>query len=77
MKRQNDNVIKGEIWKLIPNTDFAYYSDHNRFCYGSYLVSENQLKLKVNYVANLDNIMKESEGYKNIDYYTKWRNQSG
>ena len=24
--RQNDNHITGETWKVIPNTDFAYYA---------------------------------------------------
>ena len=24
-KRQNDFCIGGEIWKNVPNTDFAYY----------------------------------------------------
>ena len=30
-KRQNDFCIGGEIWKKVPNTDFAYYSTHGRF----------------------------------------------
>ena len=87
LKRVNDNMIKGEIWELIPNTDFAYYSDHNRFCHsdknvfphtgGAYLCTEEELKKKVNYMANIDNILNESEGYTNIDYYTQWRKTDG
>ena len=87
LKRVNDNMIKGEIWKLIPNTDFAYYSDHNRFCYSdenifpyagsAYLCTEEKLKGKVNYMANTDNILNESEGYTNIDYYTQWSDING
>ena len=30
-KRQNDYCLGGEIWKNVPNTDFAYYSTHGRF----------------------------------------------
>ena len=30
--RQNDNHITGETWKVVPNTDFAYYSNLGRFC---------------------------------------------
>ena len=80
-------MIKGEIWELIPNTDFAYYSDHNRFCHsdknvfphtgGAYLCTEEELKKKINYMANIDNILNESEGYTNIDYYTQWRKTDG
>tara|TARA_Y200000002_G_scaffold56289_1_gene41623 strand:- start:259 stop:528 length:270 start_codon:yes stop_codon:yes gene_type:complete len=87
LKRVNDNMIKGEIWELIPNTDFAYYSDHNRFCHsdknvfphtgGAYLCTEEELKKKINYMANIDNILNESEGYTNIDYYTQWRKTDG
>ena len=85
LKRQNDNVIKGEIWKLIPNTDFAYYSDHGRFGYsalfwpynGTYLCTEEELKSKVNYHANIHNIINEAEGYTNIYYYTQWRKTDG
>jgi hypothetical protein len=80
-KKQNDNHITGETWKLIPNTDFAFYSTQGRFCTsqnidwphsGAYLCTEQEIKEQVNYMANLENILNEAEGYTNIDYYSKW-----
>ena len=85
-QRQNDNTLTGEQWTQLPNTDFAYYSSHGRFATsknvdfphsGVYLCTEQELKEQVNYLANLDNILNESEGYTNIDYYTQWRNING
>ena len=83
-KRQNDFCIGGEIWKNVPNTDFAYYSSMGRFCSskgvdfphsGAYLCTEEELKAEVNYLANIENILNEAEGYTNVDYYTEWMEQ--
>ena len=83
-QRQNDNHITGESWKQLRNTDFAYYSSMGRFCSskgvdfphsGAYLCTEEELKSEVNYLANLENILSEAEGYTNVDYYTKWMEQ--
>ena len=41
------------------------------------LEKEEELKSKVNYHANIHNIINESEGYTNIDYYTQWRKTDG
>ena len=82
--RQNDNHITGESWKQLRNTDFAYYSSMGRFCSskgvdfphsGAYLCTEEELKSEVNYLANMDNILNEAEGYTNVDYYTEWMEQ--
>jgi hypothetical protein len=79
--RQNDSCIVGETWELIPNTDFAYVSSVARFAIrndsdfpyqGAYLCTQEELKSNVNYVANMDNILNEAEGYTNVDYYQKW-----
>ena len=79
--RQNDSCIVGETWELIPNTDFAYVSSVARFAIrndsdfpyqGAYLCTEEELRSNVNYVANMDNILNEAEGYTNVDYYQKW-----
>mgnify|MGYP000002676689 FL=1 len=79
--RQNDSCIVGEIWELIPNTDFAYVSSVGRFAIkndsdfphqGAYLCTQEELRSNVNYVANMDNILNEAEGYTNVDYYQKW-----
>ena len=79
--RQNDSCIVGETWELIPNTDFAYVSSVARFAIrndsdfpyqGAYLCTQEELKSNVNYVANMDNILNEAEGYTNVDYYEKW-----
>jgi len=79
--RQNDSCIVGETWELIPNTDFAYVSSVARFAIrndsdfpyqGAYLCTQEELKSNVNYVANMDNILNEAEGYTNVDYYKKW-----
>ena len=83
-QRQNDNHITGESWKQLRNTDFAYYSSMGRFCSsegvdfpysGAYLCTEEELKSEVNYLANIDNILNEAEGYTNVDYYTEWMEQ--
>jgi len=83
-QRQNDNHITGESWKQLRNTDFAYYSSMGRFCSskgvdfphsGAYLCTEEELKAEVNYLANIDNILNEAEGYTNVDYYTEWMEQ--
>ena len=83
-QRQNDNHITGESWKQLRNTDFAYYSSMGRFCSskgvdfpysGAYLCTEEELKSEVNYLANMDNILNEAEGYTNVDYYTEWMEQ--
>ena len=83
-QRQNDNHITGESWKQLHNTDFAYYSSMGRFCSskgvdfphsGAYLCTEEELKAEVNYLANIDNILNEAEGYTNVDYYTEWMKQ--
>ena len=83
-QRQNDNHITGESWKQLRNTDFAYYSSMGRFCSskgvdfphsGAYLCTEEELKAEVNYLANIENILNEAEGYTNVDYYTKWTRQ--
>ena len=80
-QRQNDNFLTGETWELIPNTDFAYVSSVARFAIrndsdfpyqGAYLCTQEELKSNVNYVANMDNILNEAEGYTNVDYYQKW-----
>ena len=80
-QRQNDNFLTGETWELIPNTDFAYVSSVARFAIrndsdfpyqGVYLCTQEELKSNVNYVANMDNILNEAEGYTNVDYYQKW-----
>ena len=85
-QRQNDNFLTGETWKYVPNTNFAYYSSMGRFALqigddfphqGTYLCTEEELKSEVNYYANIDNILNESEGYTNIDYYTQWRKTDG
>ena len=83
--RQNDNHITGETWKVVPNTDFAYYSNLGRFCTshnidfphnGAYLCTEEELRSEVNFLANMDNILSEAEGYTNIDYYEKFMQQA-
>ena len=83
--RQNDNHITGETWKVIPNTDFAYYSSLGRFCTshnvdfpynGAYLCTEEELRSQVNFHANMDNILNEAEGYTNIDYFTQYMEQA-
>ena len=83
-QRQNDNHITGESWKQLRNTDFAYYSSMGRFCSskgvdfphsGAYLCTEEELKAEVNYLANIENILNEAEGYTNVDYYTEWMEQ--
>ena len=85
-QRQNNNFLTGETWKYVPNTNFAYYSSMGRFAIqikndfphqGTYLCTEEELKSEVNYYANIDNILNESEGYTNIDYYTQWRKTNG
>ena len=84
-KRQNDNIITGEQWLLIPNTDFAFYSTQGRFCTsqnidwphsGAYLCTEEELKGEVNFWGNSDNILNDTEGYINVDYYNKWKNET-
>ena len=75
-KRQNDCCIGGEIWKNIPNTDFAYYSTHGRFASskdigfpgnGSILCKEEELKKEVNDLADSDKSGK--------DFYTMWMSE--
>ena len=69
--RQNDNHITGETWKVIPNTDFAYYSSLGRFCTshnvdfpynGAYLCTEDELRSEINFHANSDMMRKVSLG---------------
>jgi len=85
-QRQNDNHITGETWKLIPNTDYAYYSTQGRFCTsrgvdfpysGAYLCTEDELKEQVNYIANLEKDNIDSRLSLHKDYYTEWRNIDG
>ena len=68
-----------------PNTDFAYYSNLGRFCTshnvdfphnGAYLCTEEELRSEVNFLANMDNILSEAEGYTNIDYYEQFMQQA-
>ena len=42
---------------------------------GAYLCTEEELKAEVNYLANIENILNEAEGYTNVDYYTEWMEQ--
>ena len=75
-KRQNDFCIGGEIWKKVPNTDFAYYSTHGRFSSskdlgfpgnGCILCSEEEIKKEVNEWADSDKSGK--------DFFTKWMSE--
>ena len=72
--RQNDNHITGETWKVIPNTDFAYYSSLGRFCTshnvdfpynGAYLCTEDELRSEVQnqvcFYCSLNQISKRSK----------------
>lgn len=80
MIRQNDNVITGEVWKCVPNTEYAFTSNKGRYGYryvmnnhsALYLCTENELRSRVNFFENTDNIFAEAEGYTNVNYYDKW-----
>ena len=83
--RQNDSCIVGETWDVLPNTDYAYISSVGRFAIrndsdfphqGAYLCTEEELKGEVNFWENSDNILNDTEGYINIDYYNKWKNET-
>ena len=52
----------------VHNIDFP----HN----GAYLCTEKELRSEVNFLANMDNILSEAEGYTNIDYYEKFMQQA-
>ena len=76
-KRQSDYCLGGEIWKNVPNTDFAYYSTHGRFSSskdvgfpgnGCILCTEDELKKEVNEWADPDNSGK--------DFFTLWMAQT-
>ena len=76
-KRQNDYCLGGEIWKNVPNTDFAYYSTHGRFSSskdvgfpgnGCILCTEEELKQEVNEWADPDKSGK--------DFFTLWMDQA-
>ena len=76
-KRQNDYCLGGEIWKNVPNTDFAYYSTHGRFSSskdvgfpgnGCILCAEEELKQEVNEWADPDKSGK--------DFFTLWMEQA-
>jgi len=82
--RQNDSCIVGETWDVLPNTDYAYLSSVGRFAIrndsdfphqGAYLCTEEELKGEVNFWENSDNILNDTEGYINVDCYTKWTKQ--
>ena len=71
------NIIFGEIWKNVPNTDFAYYSTHGRFSSskdvgfpgnGCILCTEEELKQEVNEWADPDKSGK--------DFFTLWMDQA-
>jgi len=83
--RQNDSCIVGETWDVLPNTDYAYISSVGRFAIrndsdfphqGAYLCTEEELKGEVNFWGNSDNILNDTEGYINVDYYNKWKNET-
>ena len=83
MRRQNDNVIVGEVWQCVPNTEYAYTSNKGRYGYryvmdthsALYLCTENELRSRVNFFENTDNILSEAEGYTNVNYYDVWMNE--
>ena len=71
------SCLGGEIWKNVPNTDFAYYSTHGRFSSskdvgfpgnGCILCTEDELKKEVNEWADPDNSGK--------DFFTLWMAQA-
>ena len=75
-KRQNDFCIGGEIWKNVPNTDFAYYSTHGRFSSskdigfpgnGCILCNEEEIKKEVNEWADPDKSGK--------DFFALWMSE--
>ena len=75
-KRQNDYCLGGEIWKNVPNTDFAYYSTMVDFRLQKTLVS---LEMDAFYVLKMS--LKEVNEWADPDnsgkdFFTLWMAQA-